>query len=161
MTGEGAPHLNEILTGIPTGKGEEKEKRERKTLRKPIAEPWLTWIVEGKKKCEARIKRGEWAELKAGDTLIAYNEKWGDIQLKIVHIAEWDNFNSMYLGWGEEMIPDFDAAWEALKKPRPKVEHEKEAQILYNEFPNHSDAEIKKHGCIGIRVKWIDIPKKE
>jgi len=141
--------------------GKEKEKRERKTLRKKIDEPWLTWIVEGKKKCEARIKRGEWAELEAGDTLIAYNEKWGDVQLEIVHVADWDNFNSMYLGWGEEMIPDIDAAWASLKKPRPETKFGKEAQTLYNEFPNHTDADIEKHGCIALRIKAVDVKSRE
>lgn len=104
------------------------------TYVKHLSEPWFTMIKTGKKVCEGRVKQGDFAKMKVGDTIVFKQEE--EQMVIIESITEYDLFHT-YL------------EKEGLQDCLPGVATMNEGVGVYRKY--YSIEEEQKNGVIAIR----------
>jgi ASC-1-like (ASCH) protein len=111
--------------------------------RKHLSEPWFSLIKTGLKKCEGRLKKGDFAEMKKGDYIIFENSDVGfkrEFRVKITSIHNYNSFGD-YL------------SMETLEKCLPGVNTMEEGLSIYYKYYSKQDEEKYKIVAIRIKVK--------
>lgn len=101
-------------------------------LRKIIQEPWLRWIVEGRKTYEGRVNRGIWVQVDVGQEIIFYNDQ-REVKVVIENLSLYDNFGDAWSAHKKELIPEGATTKE-------------DAQELYSQY--YTEDDIAKHGVV-------------
>lgn len=84
-------------------------------LEKHCAEPWVSHLQSGVKQVEGRLKKGDFAELQAGDQVTWFD---GDkrVPTRIVCIREYPSFLSYLSGEGvSNVLPGVDTIEKGLE----------------------------------------------
>lgn len=112
----------------------------RKPIRNPPDTPWLTWILEGKKKYEGRLstKIVEW-DLYIGKEAIF---ECGSLKAhaRITSLLRYDSFGHAFDTLGSELVP-IDGITRV------------EVEDLYRRYYSRED--VEKHGVVAIGIVVI------
>ena len=108
---------------------------------KHLSEPWFSLIKTGLKKCEGRLKKGDFAGMKKGDFIIFENSDLGFKREFGVKITSTHNYNT---------FEDYLKA-ETLEKCLPGVNTMEEGLAIYYKYYSKHDEE--KYKIIAIRIK--------
>ena len=147
------------------------QNNETKKIECNIKEPWLGWIIEGKKKWEGRLNREKWSRLKVGDVLHAKSDK-NDSDLIVKELKYYKSFGEAWNEMKEGLVVDTEYAWDAenaycvtdydnniiisdIKTDNligsVKIGKE-EIDLLYKYMMKYSDEELKKYGVVMIGI---------
>ena len=110
---------------------------------KHLSEPWFSLIKLGIKKCEGRLKKGDFAEIKKGDYIKFENNELGferKYQIKITSVHKYNTF-SEYL------------EKEKLEKCLPGIDTIEQGVSIYYKYYKKEDEDTYK--IIAIRIKVI------
>lgn len=106
-----------------------------------ILTTYLEMIKKGQKRCEGRINRGRFCEIKAGDWIkfIANENPSLFIYCKVLKKSLYPDFRSMLEAEGvEPCLPDVKAI--------------EQAEALYLSFPGYQDG-IKRYGVVAFNIE--------
>jgi len=109
---------------------------------KHLSEPWFSLIKLGIKKCEGRLNKGDFAEMKKGDVILFENNDFGfprSFQCKIKHIRDYKSF--------EKYLES-----ETLKKCLPGIDRIEDGVNIYYKYYKKEDEEKYKIKAIRIKV---------
>ena len=110
---------------------------------KNISEPWFSLIKLGIKKCEGRLKKGDFDEMKKGDYIIFENNDFGflrSFQVKVTSIHIYNSFKHYLEN-------------ETLKKCLPGIDTINEGINIYYKYYTKEDE--NKYKIVAIRLKVI------
>lgn len=110
---------------------------------KNLSEPWFSLIKLGIKKCEGRLKKGDFAEIKKGDYIKFENNDFGferNFRVKITSIHNYNSFEEYLLN-------------ETLEKCLPGIDTIEEGVSIYYKYYKKEDEDTYK--IIAIRIKVI------
>jgi hypothetical protein len=113
------------------------------TFNKNLSEPWFSLIKLGLKKCEGRLKKGDFEKIKKGDFIIFENNEFGfnrSFRIKITSVKYYDSFLD-YL------------KKETLEKCLPGIETFDEGLQIYYKYYNKEDEQ--KYKIVAIRLKIL------
>eukprot|EP00930_Biecheleria_cincta_P082510 TRINITY_DN7222_c0_g2_i2.p1 TRINITY_DN7222_c0_g2~~TRINITY_DN7222_c0_g2_i2.p1 ORF type:complete len:320 (+),score=45.12 TRINITY_DN7222_c0_g2_i2:74-1033(+) len=125
-------------------------RRSRENTKVPtvrIDEPWLSWLISGAKTHEGRVFRGMWAKLAKGDQLIAYSEKYAHVDLTVVDLLRFADFDSAFASLGKRLVP------EGATTPAEALE-------LYRKW-NTAETVRQSGGVVAVEVKVGDVHVKQ
>ncbi len=111
---------------------------------KHLAEPWFSLIKLGIKKCEGRLKKGDFAEIKKGDYIKFVNNDFEferNFRIKITSIHNYKSFKEYLLG-------------ETLEKCLPNIDTIEQGERIYYKYYKKEDEH--KYNIIAIRFKVIN-----
>ena len=114
------------------------------TYTKNLSEPWFSLIKLGLKRCEGRLRKGDFANMKKGDYIIFENNDFEFkrmFKVKITSIKFYDTFTS-YL------------QKETLAKTLPGIDNIENGAKIYYKYYSKEDEE--KYKIVAIRIKTID-----
>jgi ASC-1-like (ASCH) protein len=104
-------------------------------------EPYFTYLKNGQKTIEGRIRKGKYAEIKVGDHIMVNNTE--ETEVVKTEVIDTRNYHSI-----KEMLEK-----EEIKKLLPDAETVDEGIKIYSKFYN-LDQE-KEYGLVAIEVKLI------
>ncbi|MFA5086949.1 MAG: ASCH domain-containing protein [Candidatus Paceibacterota bacterium] len=105
------------------------------------AEPYFTYLKNGEKTIEGRIREGEYQNIGAGDRIVVYNnEETDSVQVMVKNIRKYSSF--------KEMLEN-----EQLKKILPDAETVEEGIKIYERF--YGPKEEKEFGVVAMEVEVI------
>lgn len=110
---------------------------------KNLSEPWFSLIKLGIKKCEGRLNKGDFANMKKGDIIVFENNDFGflrSFRCKIKHIRDYPSFEK-YL------------EYETLKKCLPGIDTIENGVKIYYKYYKKEDEETYKIKAIRIKVE--------
>lgn len=114
-----------------------------KTYTKKVSEPWFSLIKLGKKKCEGRINKGDFAQMNQGDIIIFTNNELGfnrQFSVTVKYTKKYKTFRE-YL------------SNEKLKRCLPGIDNiEDGINIYYKYFTKNDESNF---GVCAVRVKII------
>ena len=108
---------------------------------KHLSEPWFSLIKLGIKKCEGRLKKGDFADIKKGDYIIFKNNDFGFIRSYRVKIISIINYNTF-----KEYLKN-----ESLEKCLPGIDTLEQGINIYYKYYTKEDEEQYK--IVAIRLK--------
>jgi ASC-1-like (ASCH) protein len=77
-----------------------------------ISEPWFSYILNGQKTIEGRLRKGKFAELKPGDKITINNQ----LSKTVKKITRYDSFLNMILLEGiDKVLPGIDTVDEGVQ----------------------------------------------
>ena len=109
---------------------------------KNLSEPWFTLIKLGIKKCEGRLNKGDFSEMKKSDIILFENNDFGfsrSFRCKIKHIRDYTTF--------EKYLEN-----ETLKKCLPGIDTIEDGVNIYYKYYKKEDEEKYKIKAIRIKV---------
>jgi ASC-1-like (ASCH) protein len=112
------------------------------TYTKHLSEPWFSLIKIGAKKCEGRLNKGDFSEMKKGDYILFTNDDFGftrTFRCKITSIHDYDSF--------EEYLER-----ETLEKCLPGIDTIEEGVNIYYKYYKKEDEDKYKIKAIRLRV---------
>jgi len=102
-------------------------------------EPYFTFLKNGQKTVEGRVRRGKYAEIQPGDEIVVYNnEETDSVEVIAKRVTTYQSF--------EEMLKK-----ESLSKLLPDVKTIEEGVGIYRKF--YSPAEELEFGMVAIEVE--------
>ncbi len=110
---------------------------------KHLSEPWFSLIKLGLKKCEGRLKKGDFAIIKKGDYIKFENNDFGhrSFRVKITSIHNYKTF--------EEYLTN-----ETLEKCLPGIDTIEQGVGIYHKYYTKEDED--KYKIVAIRVKVVN-----
>lgn len=112
-----------------------------KTYHNHRAEPYFTFVKNGQKTIEGRIKKGWYQHIAPGDHIIIYNkEETDNVEVLVKGIRTYESLR--------EMLEK-----EELKKVFPDVESVDHGVKIYERF--YSPDQEKKYGVVAIEVERV------
>ncbi len=111
------------------------------TYTKHLSEPWFSLIKIGAKKCEGRLNKGEFSEMKKGDYLLFENNDFGFPRSFRCKITSIHNYNSF-----ENYLEN-----ETLEKCLPGIETIEEGVSIYYKYYSKEDENRYKIKAIRLR----------
>ena len=102
-----------------------------------VKNPWFSFIKEGKKNVEGRLKKGKFLNLKKGEKILITNND-EEIEFEIIDIFEYRTFR--------EMLEQ-----EGLNNVLPGINDINDGVSIYRQFYSEKD-EIEK-GVLAIKIK--------
>jgi ASC-1-like (ASCH) protein len=108
---------------------------------KNLSEPWFSLIKLGIKKCEGRLKKGDFAEIKKGDYIKFENNEFGFERNFRVIITSIHNYNSF-----EEYLLN-----ETLENCLPGIDTIEQGVSVYYKYYKKDDED--RYKIIAIRLK--------
>lgn len=113
---------------------------------KNLSEPWFTLIKIGNKKCEGRLNKGDFSQMKKGECIIFENNDFDFLRRIYCKITSIHYYNSF-----EEYIKK-----EKLKNCLPGIDTIEEGVSVYYKYYKKEDED--KYKIIAIRIK-VYVPK--
>ena len=110
---------------------------------KNLSEPWFSLVKLGLKKCEGRLNRGSFAEIKKGDIIKFENNEFSfkrSFEVKITSLKHYNTF--------EEYLQN-----ETLEKCLPGIEKLKDGVNVYYKYFSPEDENDYK--IIAFRIKVL------
>lgn len=105
------------------------------------AEPYFTFMQQGKKTIEGRVKKGYYRFVKPGDHIIIYNEEeTKNLEVLVKRVTTYKSFRKMLEN-------------EPLEKVLPDAKNIDHGVDIYKGF--YSNKQEKKFGVVAIEVKLI------
>lgn len=105
------------------------------------AEPYFTFVKNGQKTIEGRLKKGEYANLKVGDHIVVQNDDETDsVEVEVKDVRPYPTFESMLNS-------------EDLKQVLPDIETVAQAVQVYRQF--YAPEQEQEFGVIAIEVATI------
>lgn len=105
------------------------------------AEPYFTFVKNGQKTIEGRIKKGWYQFVRSGDHIIVYNEEETDsVEVLVRGVRTYSSI--------KEMLEK-----EQIKKLLPNVETTEEGIAVYKRF--YTEKQQKEFGVVAIEVERI------
>lgn len=106
------------------------------------AEPYFTFLKDGQKTIEGRIRRGKYAEIRPGDEIVVYNnEETDSVEVIVKKVTTYLSF--------EEMLTK-----EPLSKLLPDAKTVEEGIGVYRKF--YTTEEEKEFGVVAIEVERLE-----
>ena len=108
---------------------------------KNLSEPWFSLIKLGLKKCEGRLKKGDFAKIKKGDYIRFENNDFNfsrSFLVKITSTRTYDSFREYLLN-------------ETLEKCLPSIDTIEQGTSIYYKY--YSKEDESKYKIIAIRIK--------
>jgi ASC-1-like (ASCH) protein len=103
------------------------------------SEPYFTFLKNGQKTIEGRIRKEKYAEISAGDLIDVFNNKETDfVKVKVKRVTKYESI--------KEMLTK-----EPLKKVLPDMETLDQGIEVYKKF--YTEAEEKQYGVVAIEVE--------
>lgn len=112
------------------------------TYTKHLSEPWFSLIKIGAKKCEGRLNKGDFKEMKKGDFIIFENNDFGYkriFKVKISSLRYYDTF-TQYL------------TSEKLEKCLPGIDTLEQGANIYYKYYTREDERQYKIVALRLRV---------
>lgn len=115
-------------------------------MRKSLREPWFSLVKSGKKTCEGRLNKGEFAALKLGEKITFYKDK---------NICCSDSNEFSVVVTGLFSYPSFEVMLESegLSTVLPPIKTIKEGVEVYRQF--YSEEDEAKYGVLAICVRVV------
>ena len=110
---------------------------------KHLSEPWFSLIKLGIKKCEGRLKKGDFDKIKKGDYIIFQNEDFGYLRSFKVKITSIHNYNSF-----KEYLEK-----EKLEKCLPGIDTFEDGEKVYYKYYSKQDED--KFNIIAFRFRLV------
>ena len=105
------------------------------------AEPYFTFLKNGQKTIEGRIRKGKYADIREGDEIVVYNDKETDsVETIVKRVTTYQSI--------EEMLTK-----EPINKLLPDVTTIEEGVCVYRKF--YTPEEEKKFGVVAIEVERL------
>jgi ASC-1-like (ASCH) protein len=111
------------------------------TYKKNVSEPWFTLIKEGRKTVEGRLNKGEFAQMRAGDTIIWTNND-DSFKTKIKSIQKYNTFYEYLEGEGIKSALPVD-----------EVQTVKDGVDVYYKY--YTREEEEKYGVLAVRLELL------
>lgn len=109
------------------------------------AEPYFTFLKNGQKTIEGRIRRGKYAAIRPGDEIVVYNnEETDSVEVIVKKVTTYLSF--------EEMLTK-----EPLSKLLPDAKTVDEGIGVYRKF--YTAEEEKEFGVVAIEVERLEVAK--
>lgn len=115
------------------------------TYTKHLSEPWFSLIKLGIKKCEGRLNKGDFSEMKKGDFIIFENNDFGFLRSFRTKITSINNYESF-----ENYLEN-----EKLESCLPGIESMEEGISIYYKYYKKEDEEQYKIKAIRLCVVYI------
>jgi ASC-1-like (ASCH) protein len=112
------------------------------TYTKHLSEPWFSLIKIGAKKCEGRLNKGDFSEMKKGDFIIFENNDFGfprSFRCKITSIHNYSSFQNYLEN-------------ETLERCLPGIDSIEEGVSIYYKYYSMEDENKYKIKAIRLRV---------
>jgi ASC-1-like (ASCH) protein len=112
------------------------------TYSKHLSEPWFSLIKIGAKKCEGRLNKGDFSEMKKGDYILFTNNDFDlqrEFHCKITSIHDYESF--------EKYLEN-----ESLEKCLPGIDTLEEGVNIYYKYYKKEDEIKYKIKAIRLRV---------
>lgn len=107
--------------------------------RKHVAAPWLARLMDGSKKFEGRVFRGDFAAMKVGEYVEFYDEEAHAV-FKILSLDRYDDFADMLENKGiAAVLPGCRSIVDGVK--------------VYAQY--YADEEVREHGVVAIGVALL------
>lgn len=111
------------------------------TYKNHRAEPYFTFVKNGQKIVEGRLKKGEYCFLKPGDHIVVCNDKETDsVEVVVKTLREYPSFQAMLES-------------EVLKKVLPNVETVEQGLRVYRQF--YTEAQEKEWGVLAFEFERL------
>ncbi len=105
------------------------------------AEPYFTFLKNGQKTIEGRVRKGWYAEVKPGDEIeVRNNEETESVQVVVTRVAKYDSIRSML-------------ERESLKQLLPDVETVEQGIEVYRRF--YTPEQEAEFGMVAIEVEVV------
>lgn len=105
------------------------------------SEPYFTFLKNGQKTIEGRIRRGKYAEISAGDLIDVFNNDETEyVKVKVKRVANYQSIREMLTK-------------EPLKKVLPDAENVDQGVEIYRKF--YTEVEEKEYGVVAIEVELL------
>lgn len=102
------------------------------------AEPYFTYVKNGQKTIEGRLRKGLYAELAVGDFItVQTNDETESVLVKVADLRLYDSFAAML-------------ATEDVHKILPNVDTPEAGVAVYRQF--YTEDQERKHGVVAIEV---------
>lgn len=112
---------------------------EYKTYHNHRAKPYFSWVKDGIKTIEGRIKKGWYQNIQPGDHIIVYNEEETDhIEVKVKATRTYQSFR--------EMLKN-----ETLHKVLPDAQSIDHGVRIYERF--YAPEQEQQHGVIALEIE--------
>lgn len=115
-----------------------------KQISNPSDTPWLDWIEEGIKVYEGRLNKGDWSNMKVGDTIIFTTTEWdynkSGVKVEITKINQYDTFGDAFRKHGCRLVPI------------PGVSSNQVDNLYSRYFPM---VDVLRYGVLAIKVKVV------
>ena len=106
-------------------------------------EPYFTFVKNGKKTIEGRLKKENYGLIKAGDQIVIWNEEETEkVRVLVKRVKTYKSFGQMFES-------------EAFEKVLPEVETTAEGIRVYRKF--YTEEQEKKFGVVAIEVERCDV----
>jgi len=106
-------------------------------------EPYFTFVKNGKKTIEGRLKKENYDLVKAGDQIIIWNERETEsLKVRVKRVCAYKSF--------EQMLEN-----EELKKVLPEVKTINEGLAVYRKF--YTEEQERKFGVLAIEVERCNV----
>lgn len=106
-----------------------------------LIEPYFTFVKNGKKTIEGRLKKGKYRFIKPGDHIIVYNsEETDSVEVLVKEVRTYTSIR--------EMLNK-----ETVKKVLPNIKTVEQGLGLYKQF--YTDKQEKEFGVVAIEVDRI------
>lgn len=103
------------------------------------AEPYFTFLKNGQKTVECRVRKGKYGFVQPGDEIVVYNEEETDrIHTRVKRVTSYPTFKKML-------------EVEELRKVLPNVDSVDQAVEIYRGF--YTPDQEKEFGVVAIEVK--------
>jgi ASC-1-like (ASCH) protein len=114
-----------------------------KTYHNHRAEPYFTFVKNGQKTIEGRIKKGWYRFVKPGDHIIVYNEEETDcVEVLVKGVRTYASIRKML-------------EQESIKKLLPNIETVGQGIEIYKQF--YTDEQQDEFGVVAIEVEIIKV----
>jgi ASC-1-like (ASCH) protein len=108
------------------------------SVKKHCAEPYLSQLLRGTKTIEGRVRKGDWQEIRKGDTIEFYNENRKGL-FRVVDVTYACDFGALFEIFREQLLPSVESRAEAVK--------------IYAQW--FSCRDIQEYGVVGIHLEKI------
>ena len=112
------------------------------TYTKHLSEPWFSLIKIGAKKCEGRLNKGDFSEMKKGDNIIFTNNDFDFPRSFCCKITSIHNYSSF-----EEYLKN-----ETLEKCLPGIDTIEDGVNIYYKYYKKEDEDKYKINAFRLRV---------
>ena len=113
--------------------------------RKCVEEPWLEWILNGRKTFDGRLHRGFWEKVQPGQEFIGWSNKQEAV-LRVTEKMRFRDYGEAFAALGKSLVP------EGAETPAQAVK-------LYEKFPGNDTRTISDVGVVALGVVVTDYLK--
>jgi ASC-1-like (ASCH) protein len=109
----------------------------KKSLQNSSESPWFDWIVDGTKRFEGRLFKGDWSTLQADDVIVFICPKKRELTCKVVSMPRFESFGAAFDALGSALVPIPEVSTADVTK-------------IYEQYFKEED--VRQYGVVAIEV---------